>query len=137
MSVGEIMESKEDVERLEKLIGQLQGLYSEIGALAKKSPSDAVNLFKLKLINRVLATGNEVLGDNYKPFDEFDQFDSDDAPSTSDVTLVVAQYLEEVERFRSDNVIHNTMSGNYGWRYIVGGKVSNIPSGPPTKSGKK
>lgn len=131
------MDSKEDVERLEKLIGQLQGLYSEIGALAKKSPSDAVNLFKLKLINRVLATGNEVLGDKYKPFDEFDQFDSDDTPSTSDVTMVVAQYLEEVERFRSDNVIHNETIGNYGWRYVVGGKASNIPSGPPTKSGRK
>lgn len=131
------MESKEDVERLEKLIGQLRGLYSEIGVLAKKSPSDAVNSFKLKLINSVLATGNEVLGDKYKPFDEFDQFDYDDAPSTSDITMVVAQYLEESERFRSDNVIYNESSGNYGWRYIVGGEASSIPSGPPTRSGGK
>lgn len=131
------MDSKEDVERLEKLIGQLQGLYTEIGTLAKKSPSDAVNSFKLKLINRVLMMGNEVLGDKFKPFDEFDQFDSDDAPSTSDVTMVVAQYLEEVERFRSANVTHSETSGNYGWRYVVAGKASNIPSSPPTKSGRK
>ncbi len=131
------MDNKEDVERLEKLIGQLQGLYSEIGALAKKSPSDAVNSFKLKLINRILATGNAVLGDKYKPFDEFDQFDSDDAPSTSDVTMIIAQYLEEVERFRSDNVIHSDTSGNYGWRYLVAGKASDVPSSPPTKRGNK
>ena len=131
------MDSKEDVERLEKLIGQLQGLYAEIGALAKKSPSDAVNSFKLKFINRVLAMGNEVLGGKYKPFDEFDQFDPDDTPSTSDVTMVISQYMEEAERFRSDNVVHDQVSGNYGWRYIVAGKASSIPSGPPTKIGRK
>jgi hypothetical protein len=43
------LETNEDVERLEKLIGQLQGIYAEIGALAKKSPNDAVNPFKLNL----------------------------------------------------------------------------------------
>lgn len=127
------MNSKEDVERLEKLVGQLQGLYAEIGALAKKSPNDAVNAFKLKFINRVLETGNEVLGDNYKPFEEFDQFDVDDAPSTSDVTMVIAQYMEEAERFRSDNV----RIVNGVWKYVINGEGSEIRSGPPTKIGRK
>ncbi len=127
------MDRKEDVERLEKLVGQLQGLYVEIGALAKKSPNDAVNPFKLKFINRVLAMGNEVLGDKYKPFEEFDQFDPDDAPSTSDVTMVIAQYMEEAERFRSDNVLY----AHGAWKYIVNGEASEIRSGPPTKIGRK
>ena len=127
------MNSKEDVERLEKLVGQLQGLYAEIGALAKKSPNDAVNAFKLKLINRVLETGNEVLGENYKPFEEFDQFDVDDAPSTSDVTMVIAQYMEEAERFHSDNV--RVVNGV--WKYVINGEGSEIRSGPPTKIGRK
>ena len=127
------MESKEDVERLEKLVGQLQGLYAEIGTLAKKSPNDAVNSFKLKFINRVLAIGNDVLGHNYKPFEDFDQFDSDDAPSTSDVTMVIAQYMEEAERFRSDNVMNNYSS----WYYVIKGEASEIRSGPPTKIGRK
>lgn len=127
------MDSKEDIERLEKLVGQLQGIYAEIGALAKKSPNDAVNSFKLKLVNRVLAMGNEVLGNAYKPFEDFDQFDLDDAPSTSDVTIVISQYMEEAERFRSDNVV----SGLGGWYYVVDGKESDIRSGPPTKIGRK
>ncbi|OOY22614.1 hypothetical protein BMI91_18315 [Thioclava sediminum] len=127
------MDSKEDVERLEKLVGQLQGLYAEIGTLAKKSPNDAVNPFKLKLINRVLAMGNEVLGDKYKPFEEFDQFDADDAPSTSDVTMVISQYMEEAERFRSDNVRY----AHGVWKYVVNGEASEIRSGPPTKIGRK
>ncbi|WP_417814326.1 hypothetical protein [Thalassospira alkalitolerans] len=127
------MDSKEDVELLEKLVGQLQSLYAEIGALSKKSPNDAVNPFKLKLINKVLKMGNDVLGENYKPFEEFDQFDGDDAPSTSDVTMVISQYMEEAERFRSDNVKQE----HGAWYYLFQGELSDIRSGPPTKIGRK
>ncbi|WP_421693236.1 hypothetical protein [Aestuariivirga sp.] len=126
------MKSKEDVEKLEKVIGQLQGAHAEIGLLAKKSPSDSLNSFKLKLINKVLVAANSVLGKKYRPFDDFEQFDSDDAPTTSDVTLILAQYMEEVERYRSDNVIHD-----YGWFYVVGGETTEIPAGPPSKVGRK
>ncbi len=127
------METREDVERLEKLVGQLQGHYTEIGTLAKKSPNDAVNPFKLKLVNKVLEMGNAVLGSKYRPFEEFEQFDSDDTPSTSDVTMVVSQYMEEAERFRSDNV-----KSDYGtWYYVIDGEISDIKSGPPSKVGRK
>lgn len=128
------METGEDVERLEKLIGQLQGMYAEIGALAKKSPNDSVNGFKLKLINKVMEAGNNVLGETYKPFEEFDVFDSDDAPTTSDVTMVLAQYIEETERFRSDNVRQDEMGY---WFYVVGGKIGDVQSSPPTRIGRK
>ena len=127
------METNEEIELLEKLVGQLQGLHSEIGTLAKKSPNDAVNPFKLKLVNKVLEMGNTVLGEKYKPFEEFDVFEDDDAPSTSDVTMVVAQYMEETERYRSDNV-----KWDHGeWRYILNGRACSVISGPPTKIGRK
>ena len=48
------MKDRSEVERLEKLVGQLQGLHSEISLLAKKSPNDAVNKFKLGLINNII-----------------------------------------------------------------------------------
>jgi hypothetical protein len=132
MSLGDEMKLRDDIEVLEKLIGQLQGLHSEMAALAKKSPNDAVNGFKLGLINRVLKTGNEVLGKKYRPFDDFDSLDADDVPSTSDVAMILAQYMEEAERYRSDNVTR------YGgrWVYVVNGQPSEIPSGPPRKIGK-
>jgi hypothetical protein len=127
------MKNKSEVESLEKLIGQLQGLHAEITSLAKKSPNDAVNAFKLKLINKVIEFGNEVLGREYRPFDDFERFDPDDVPSTSDVAMVLGQYMEESERYRSDNVTR------YGgrWVYIVDGAVSEISSGPPSKIGRK
>ncbi len=127
------MKTKEDVEKLEKVIGQLQGAHSEISILAKKNPSDSVNPFKLKLINKVIETANTVLGEKYKPFDEFEQFDPDDVPSTSDVTMVLSQYMEEAERYRSDNVRYDLPH----WFYVIDGRLSSIRSGPPTKVGKK
>ncbi|KPP82319.1 MAG: hypothetical protein HLUCCA04_06165 [Oceanicaulis sp. HLUCCA04] len=127
------MKHKDDVEQLEKLIGQLQGLHSEISLLTKKSPNDGVNSFKLRLVNKVVSSANDTLKPNYLPFEDFDGFELDDVPSNSDVALVIAQYMEEAERYRSDNV--KFWQGK--WVYVVGGEPSDIRSGPPSKVGKK
>lgn len=126
------MKSRSEVERLEKVIGQLQGAHSEVSQLAKKSPNDSLNKFKLNLINKVLEAANAVLGDKYRPFPDFEQFDADDVPTTSDVAMVLSQYMEEAERYRSDNVINDC-----GWKYVINGKVTDIPAGPPSKVGRK
>ena len=127
------MTNQEEVEQLEKLIGQLRGLHDEISMLARKSPSDGLNAFKLRLINQVVATGNAVLGSQYLPFENFTGFDADDVPSNSDVALVLSQYIEEAERYRSDNV------QQYGgiWFYTINGGLSEVRAGAPSKVGRK
>ena len=72
------MKDRGELEQFEKLMGQLRGLHDEISQLARKSANDGVNAFKLRLINKVLATANAVLGPSHRPFDDFDQFDADD-----------------------------------------------------------
>ena len=125
------MKTQEDVEKLEKTIGQLKAIHKEVSLLSKKNPIDAVNPFKLKMINSAMQSANSVLGKNYKPIDGFEQFDSDDVPSTSDVVFVVAQYIEEIERFRADNVeIHN-----FKWVYILNGKPSSILADTKSRGG--
>lgn len=126
------MDSRDHVEQLEKLIGQLQGLHDEITQLAKKSPNDGLNPFKLKLVNKVLERGNALLKDRYRPFEDFDQFDSDTLPTNSDVTMILAQYMEQAERFRSDNVTRDSIGR---WFYAIEGKVSDVPCKPPTRVG--
>jgi hypothetical protein len=128
------VKDRDELERFEKLMGQLRGLHDEISLLARKSANDGVNAFKLKLINKVLATANAVLGPSHRPFDDFEQFDADDIPSTSDVTMVLAQYLEEAERYRANFVTQ--LFGNK-WYFIVGGEVTDIPAGPPKKVTRK
>jgi hypothetical protein len=125
------LKTKLDVESLEKLIGQLTGLHSEIAQLAKKSPNDGLNIFKLKFVNKVLETGNTILGARYKPFDDFSEFDKDNLPTNSDVTMILAQYMERTERFRSDNVVWYA----HQWVYQVNGQPSEINGSAPTRIG--
>lgn len=127
------MKSEEDIDALEKLIGQLKAFHSEIGQLAKKSPNDGLSKFKIQLVNATLELANSTLGEKYRPFEGFIVFDADDLPSNSDVTMVVAQYLEEAERYRSDNVAIAT-GGRYV--YLIGGEKSRRYSAPPTWSKK-
>ena len=95
---------RQDVDRFEKLAGQVQSVYDEIAVLSKKSPNDAVNRFKLKFVNSLLTQGNELLGDEYAPFKDFSEFDDDDVPQNSDVVFILSQYLQCFEKLRADNV---------------------------------
>jgi hypothetical protein len=125
------MKSKNDVEHLEKLIGQMQGLHSEISQLAKKSPNDGLNIFKLKLVNTVIAGGNALLKGGYRPFDDFEQFEEGDLPTNSDVTMILARYMEQAERFRSGHVTFHQSR----WRYVIDGAPSDVEAKPPTRVG--
>ena len=84
---------EEEIDIFEKTLNQLEGLHTEVSTLSKKSYTDALNDFKLKLVNQVLLSCNDILGKKYKPFDDFDSFDTEQLPSNSDVTLVLSQYL--------------------------------------------
>jgi hypothetical protein len=97
--------NREQVDIFEKLTAQLQSTHREMSALAKRSPHDAVNAFKLKLINATIDQCNELFGEAYRPFADFVTFVSDEMPSNSDVSFIVAQYLECAEKFRADHII--------------------------------
>lgn len=125
--------TKEEVARLEKVSGQMDGLHKEISALSRKSPNDGVNKFKLKFVNSVIADANDLLGDKYRPLDGFEQFDEDDVPTNSDVAFVCGQYIEELERKRSDNI---TQSGGL-WIYNLTKSSERVRTAPPRKLEKK
>src|SRR5436309_942771 len=92
------------VELAEKLIGQLKNLHEEMSVLTKKAPNDAVNTFKINLINSALEKCNAILGKKHRPFEDFQQFDSDNLPSNSDATLIISQYMRAFEQFRTENI---------------------------------
>lgn len=128
------MIARNQVDELETLIGQLFSLHSEMTGLTKKSSTDAVNTFKLKLINKTLERCNRLLGEAYRPFEDFTRFDGDDVPSNSDVTLMLGQYQAAIENFRSEH-IHNRQSS---WFYdLPEGEVSlrTLPPARLTKRG--
>jgi hypothetical protein len=84
---------KLDDELYNKVYIQLKALHNEISLLSRKSPTEPLNIFKLKLINSVLEAANKLLGEKNKPFEQFIVFNEDDLPNNSDVAMVLSQYL--------------------------------------------
>lgn len=101
-----------DIDVFEKTINQLEGLHIEISILSKKSQNDALNIFKLKLVNQVLLESNQIIGEDYKPFSDFKKFNEEDLPSNSDVALVLSQYLNCMESFREKNIFSKVKYSN-------------------------
>lgn len=112
-----------DVDKFEKLAGQVLGLYEEMSILSKKSPNDAVNKFKLKFINRQLSESNAFLGERYRPFADFAIFSEDDIPQNSDVVFILAQYLQCMEKLRGDHVV--IRNGAWYW-HVEGGEADKL-----------
>jgi len=92
----------------------METLYDEILSLSQKKPHDSINKFKLNLINRILSISNILLKEEFKPFPDFTLFDESEMPSNSDVTVMLSQYLDSMERFRSKN-IKQDYSGDWIW----------------------
>jgi hypothetical protein len=120
-----------EVFKFEKIQSQIDGIFKEIGLLSRKSPNDGVNKFKLKFINQLLIDANTLLTDDYKPLQGFDSFDDDDLPTNSDVTMIFEQYLNCLEKLRSDNI--TTKDYEQGWFWIVDGEASSIKTIKPKK----
>lgn len=122
-----------DISKFERLQAQLQSLYTEFGVLAKGKPNDALNVFKLGLINKVLEEANTILNEESRPFGDFTQFDADVMPTNSDVLLILSMYLNGLEKLRADNIIADDYQRPNQWCWLVDGKVSGIRTGPPRK----
>lgn len=121
------------VEEAEALQTQMSALHAEIQTLAKKSPNDLLNTFKLELVNSVLRSANTLLGEKYRPFTTFTLFAADQIPSNSDVMVILAQYLGSLETLRVQNIQNNM--GVWSWRTIDDGP--NVRTSPPLKLAKK
>lgn len=120
---------KDEIEYFSKTYAQLEALHNEISLLSKKSPSDGVNKFKLKLVNIVLTTTNEILGQKNKPFEDFSVFDEDDLPNNGDVNMLLSQYLSCMEELRVSNIQHFIDR----WYWTIDGARSKIITFSPRK----
>ena len=115
---------KKDVDKFEKLSGQLKSAYEEVSLLSKKNPNDAVNKFKLNYLNILVKECNTYLEQEYKPFSDFECFDEEIVPQTSDVVFILSQYIECFEKYRSDNVF--SQLGDWYWKVNGNEKISTF-----------
>lgn len=92
-----------EADNFDILEDQIKGVYDEFSILSKKKPDGAVNKFKLGFINELIGKINPILGTKYIPLDGFSGFDEETVPTTSDVVLLLSQYLKNMDKFRYDN----------------------------------
>ena len=116
--------TRKEISEFEALQGQLQSFHLELTTLTKKSPNDALNKFKLGLVNSALKRANVFLGKGRRPFAGFEEFDDTVLPSNSDVLMIVSQYLSSFEKLRADNA--KMFIGN--WYWICSDDPSDRPS---------
>jgi hypothetical protein len=124
--------TKKEIDDFETLQGQLESFYDEMNTLVKKHPNDAVNKFKLGLINSVLKKANAFLGKNKRPFGDFDQLEEEFMPSTSDVLMIISQYLSVFEKIRADNIYQKAGAR---WIWICSDGNDDLRTAPPKKLG--
>ena len=86
------MKSEQEIEDFVKLAAQLERMLQEFGELSKKKPNNAVNTFKLGLVNKLLDTANGILDVPDRPFEDFERFDPDNVPTNSDAVMILSQY---------------------------------------------
>lgn len=119
---------RSDVEVFERVQNQLSKLHEEIAVLSKSKPDNSLNAFKLKVVNERLRTANSLLVPPFKPFQDFDEFADDSLPTNSDVVVVLSQYLDALEGWRSANVVQ----GSYEWYWNTEPPL-NLKADRPTR----
>lgn len=105
---------RSDVDKYQRVRSQLEAFQREFETLSKKTANGSLNAFKLKIVNQTLGDANTVLGDSFLPIREFKQFNDEELPSNSDVSMVLAQYLEAFEVLRCRNIRNNAV-GSWYW----------------------
>jgi hypothetical protein len=122
--------TRKQIDEFETLQGQLESFHNEMNALVKKNPNDPLNKFKLGLINSVLKKANALLGTNRRPFGDFEQFEEESMPSTSDVLMIISQYLSAFEKTRADNIYQKA---GMRWIWICSDSPDDLRTAPPKK----
>lgn len=119
-----------DVDEFEAVKQQLEAAREEMLVIVKKNPNDVLNPFKLNLVNGLLRRANTLIGDDERPMKDFTEFSAEALPTSSDVVLVIGQYLVALENFRSKRIAEDTMGQ---WHWLSGDRKQLRETYPPKR----
>lgn len=92
----------------------LNSMYAEFKELSKKKPDAAVSKSKILIVNRLLQKIREVLQDE-DSIEFLDLLNEDDMPQTSDITLMLSQYVAAMEKFKEQHYGWESTSTGHTW----------------------
>lgn len=91
----------------------INGIYYEFKELSKKKSETVLNVYKVKVVNRILEPIRKMLA-NEEVITFLDVLDQDDLPTNSDVILILNQYLRALSMFYS-RYYEDSSKGKYEW----------------------
>lgn len=94
--------TEEQIELYETIAPLLRSAFDEVKEFSKKKQDEALNVKKVKMINRLLEKAKEVLK-NESTVAFLDFLDENDLPSNSDAVLTMSQYISALKKFRDDH----------------------------------
>lgn len=74
-------------------------MYGEFKELSKKKPDAVISKNKISIVNRLLNKIREILKEE-DSIEFLDLLDEDDIPQTSDVTLILSQYVAGMNQYK-------------------------------------
>lgn len=105
--------TQHEVEQYKLLDPLINGVYEEFKELSKKKPEAVLNMYKVKVINRILEPIKGLLKDE-EVIQFLDVLNQDDLPTNSDVILILNQYLKALDMFYS-KYYRNDLGIGYEW----------------------
>lgn len=93
----------EDFDMLSDL---LSAAITEMTEFAKKKPTEELNPYKIKMINRILEPLKDILK-NEATSRYLDLLDTETLPTNSDAILVLGQYKSSIKQFREKYFVYD------------------------------
>lgn len=94
--------TEEQIELYETISPLLHSAFDEVKEFSKKKQDDALNVKKVKMINRLLEKAKVVLK-NESTVTFLDLLDENELPSNSDAVLTMSQYISALKKYRGDH----------------------------------
>ena len=111
---GEYTITTTQVSIYETTMPLLESMYAEFKELSKKKPEAPISKSKIKIVNRLLEKIGGILADE-ESIEFLDLIDEDDIPQTSDVTLMLSQYVVAMSGFKKRYYGYNEYTTKYSW----------------------
>ncbi len=117
---NDLLPTLENVNKFDMLYPMLVSDLNEIRELSKKKQDEPLNKFKVKIINKKLEQIRSILSN--EPTNEYlELLDEDTFPSNSDAVLMISQFIQAMEQFKTNYFTEDSYGSDFG---ILGGHYS-------------
>ncbi len=108
---NKLLPTEKNIEDYELLNEMLSSLAHELRELSKKKQEGALNLTKVKMVNRVLKPLKEEILKNEPSQNFLDLLNEEEIPNNSDAVLIISQYQTAFREYQNKYYVRDPRDG--------------------------